>query len=186
MNGDANLECPACSNPLIRRNCGGVEVDVCEHGCAGIWFDNFELEKFDEPHEHAGEALLDITRNPNVNVDHSKRISCPKCAGIVMMRHFFSAKHQVEVDECPSCRGYWIDDGELRQIRSLFNTEQERHSAADRYFADILGEELEVLRESDSVDQSVPAKITDLMGYLCPRVFEETIARWLDLDRKLP
>jgi len=26
-------------------------VDVCQNGCGGIWFDNFELEKVDEKHE---------------------------------------------------------------------------------------------------------------------------------------
>jgi Zn-finger nucleic acid-binding protein len=33
-------------------------------------------------------------------------------------RHFFSAKRRVEVDQCPNCGGYWLDAGELNQIRA--------------------------------------------------------------------
>lgn len=33
-------------------------------------------------------------------------------------RHFFSARRQVQVDECPNCGGYWLDAGELAQIRA--------------------------------------------------------------------
>jgi Zn-finger nucleic acid-binding protein len=33
-------------------------------------------------------------------------------------RHFFSAKRRIEVDECPNCGGYWLDAGELAQIRA--------------------------------------------------------------------
>ena len=96
------MNCPACSNELTQMTVGDVTVDVCKDGCGGIWFDNFELKKFDEPHESAGEELLDIERNPDVQVDHEQRFNCPKCDGIVMMRHFFSVKHKVQIDECPA------------------------------------------------------------------------------------
>ena len=47
-----------------------------------------------------------------------------------MMLHFFSVKQQVQVDECPSCAGIWLDCGELLRIRSEFKTEDERKQAA--------------------------------------------------------
>jgi len=43
------MNCPACGNILEQMTVGDVTVDVCQRGCGGIWFDNFELEKFDEP-----------------------------------------------------------------------------------------------------------------------------------------
>ena len=52
------MNCPACGNVLEEMKVGDVMVDVCQGGCGGIWFDNYELEKFDEPHESAGEELL--------------------------------------------------------------------------------------------------------------------------------
>ncbi len=128
------MKCPACSNVLQKMSIGDVTVDVCKGGCGGIWFDNFELKKFDEPHEAAGQTLLDIERNAELVLDHANRLKCPKCEDLVMMRHFFSVKKKVQVDECPGCAGFWFDAGELRAIRSLFNTEQEREQAAKNTF----------------------------------------------------
>ena len=31
----------------------------------------------------------------------------------------------IDDGECPGCAGFWLDAGELRVIRSLFNTEEE-------------------------------------------------------------
>ena len=128
------MKCPVCSSQLREKTVGDITVDICEGGCGGIWFDNFELKKFDEPHESAGETLLDIEQDESITFDHSKRLKCPKCDDIVMMRHFFSVKKEVEVDECPNCAGVWLDPGELGKIRDLFNTEEERHEAAKEYF----------------------------------------------------
>ena len=52
----------------------------------------FELKKVDEPHESAGQALLDIERDKNLTVDLAQKRHCPKCEDIVMQQHFFSVK----------------------------------------------------------------------------------------------
>ena len=49
------MKCPACEKELQQITIETITLDVCEGGCGGIWFDNFELEKVDEPHESAGE-----------------------------------------------------------------------------------------------------------------------------------
>ncbi len=112
------MKCPACYNELIPFNLGGVTVDACKGGCAGIWFDAFELQNVDEQDEVAEEWLLRLERNPEIQVDPSRRRECPRCEGIPLRRHFFSAKREVEVDLCPACGGYWLDAGELEQIRA--------------------------------------------------------------------
>jgi uncharacterized protein len=75
------MECLVCGNVLTRMTVGGITVDACEGGCGGIWFDRYELMRVDEADESAGEGLLDIDRDPNVKVDLSKRLDCPKCPG---------------------------------------------------------------------------------------------------------
>jgi Zn-finger nucleic acid-binding protein len=90
------MNCPACGNILQEKTVEDLVVDVCQGGCGGIWFDNFEIQKFDEPHESAGEALLDIERDESIVIDHTKRLKCPACDDMVMMRHFFSVKKEVE------------------------------------------------------------------------------------------
>ncbi len=112
------MKCPACFNELTPLQLCNLTVDVCQGGCGGIWFDAFELQKVDEEDETAGEPLLNIQRDERLVVDKSRKRECPRCAGVKLHRHFFSAKRQVEVDECPGCAGYWLDAGELALIRA--------------------------------------------------------------------
>ena len=73
------MKCPACGNELKAVGVGDITVDVCENGCGGIWFDQFELQKVDEAHESAGEKLLHIKRDSGASVDPNARLNCPKC-----------------------------------------------------------------------------------------------------------
>jgi len=162
------MKCPACENQLQQMTVADVTVDVCKGGCGGIWFDNFELKKFDEPNESAGEALLDIELNKTVAVDHSKKLKCPKCDDIVMMRHFFSVKHEVEVDECPGCGGIWLDAGELKHMRSLFETEQQRKQAAEEYFSELFGNQLAAMKAQDDTKVAKARKFAHMFRFICP------------------
>ena len=172
------MKCPACSNVLQEVAIGDVTVDVCKGGCGGIWFDNFELKKFDEPHESTGEALLDVELDESIVVDRTKRLKCPKCDDIVMMRHFFSVKKQAEVDECPGCGGFWLDAGELRMIRSLFNTEQEREKAADRYFSDVFHNELAQVEAGNEAELNKARKIANMFRFICPSYYIPGKQNW--------
>ena len=112
------MKCPACFNELTELHVGGLTVDACRGGCGGIWFDAFEMQKADEERETAGNALLEIPRDERLVVDSCRKRECPRCAGVKLYRHFYSAKRQVVVDECPNCGGYWLDAGELALIRA--------------------------------------------------------------------
>jgi uncharacterized protein len=112
------MKCPACFNELKELQVGKLVLDACQGGCGGIWFDSFELQKVDEESEAAGEPLLHLQRDERLIVDPSRKRECPRCAGVKLHRHFFSAKRRVEVDQCPNCGGYWLDAGELALIRA--------------------------------------------------------------------
>ncbi|UCG46431.1 MAG: zf-TFIIB domain-containing protein [Phycisphaerales bacterium] len=172
------MECPACGNSLKEVTVEGITVDVCEGGCGGIWFDWFELQKVDEPHESAGEGLLEVERDEGVSVDRSKRLDCPKCDGIVMMRHFFSVKHEVEVDECPGCGGFWLDAGELGKIRSLFESEQERHEAADKYFSDLFAADFAAMEEENRAKLEKTRKVAKMFRFVCPSYYVPGKQAW--------
>ena len=172
------MRCPACSNSMQQMNAGGIKVDVCKGGCGGIWFDNFELKKFDEPHESEGVMLLEIERDESIVTDPEKRLKCPRCDDIVMMRHFFSVKKKVEVDECPGCGGFWLDAGELANIRSLFETEEQRHKAAQEYFAEVFGDEFAKMNaESEEKLQKVQ-KIANMFRFICPSYYIPGKQQW--------
>jgi Zn-finger nucleic acid-binding protein len=112
------MKCPACFNQLTEVQVGSLRVDVCQGGCGGIWFDAFELQRVDDSEEAAGERLLEVQADPAVVVDNTRKRECPRCSGVKLHRHYFSARRRVEVDECPNCGGYWLDAGELAQIRA--------------------------------------------------------------------
>lgn len=172
------MNCPACDNVLKEMTVGDITVDVCENGCGGIWFDKFELHKVDESHESQGEHLLETKRNENIKVDHTKRRKCPRCKNIVMLRHFFSVKREVEVDECAGCGGYWIDYGELRTIRTQFATEEERKKAADAYFTDIFDLELTKIRAQSQESAEKARKIAKAFRFICPSNYIRGKQEW--------
>jgi Zn-finger nucleic acid-binding protein len=95
----------------------------------------------DDQDEVAGEAMLHIQRDPAVQVDATRKRACPKCEGVKLKKHFFSAKRRVEVDECPNCGGYWLDAGELARIRD----EKEQAAKAGQVRASLSSAEIRYL-----------------------------------------
>ncbi|HVA30143.1 MAG TPA: zf-TFIIB domain-containing protein [Gaiellaceae bacterium] len=163
------MNCPACGHVLSSRTAGEVNVDVCEGGCGGIWFDHFELKKLDEESETAGEHLLDVRRDPAVVVDPAERYSCPKCTDdVVLMRHFWSVKREVTIDECPECGGIFLDVGELTRIRAEFPSEEARHAAADAYFSEVVDPLLDRQRAADEAQFAQAQKFAHAFRFVTP------------------
>ena len=172
------MNCPACNHPLSERTAESITVDICADGCGGIWFDNYELEKVDNATESAGEALLEFQRDESVSVDHTARRKCPKCEDQIMMRHFASNNRDVEVDECPSCGGVWLDAGELGRIRALYATEKERDKAFDTYFHDVFGEELTRLRAEGEENALRAQRFARMFRFICPSYYVPGKQTW--------
>jgi Zn-finger nucleic acid-binding protein len=166
------MNCPVCENELSEMVVDNITVDICKGGCGGIWFDHKELDKFDEPHEAAGESLLDVEKDENLKVDHDKRRECPRCSDkIIMMRHFSSVKREIEVDECPKCGGNWLDTGELLRMRNAFRTDKEKDKAAGKYFAEVFGTELKETREESGKKLARARKFAHMLRFICPSYY---------------
>jgi Zn-finger nucleic acid-binding protein len=165
------MNCPACKNDLAEIMIDDIAFDICERGCGGIWFDKFEFQKVDEPHESAGEKLLGISKDPSVVVDHNEKYNCPKCENVIMVKHFYSVKKEVAVDECPSCGGFWLDYGELGQIRGLYASDEERQKAAKEYFENIFGEELKSMKKKGEEKHEKAKKIARMFRFICPSYY---------------
>jgi Zn-finger nucleic acid-binding protein len=112
------MKCPACFKKLSEIRVGSVKIDVCEGGCGGVWFDAFEMERVEREHHGAGDSLVNVRRDPALRVDFSLKRACPRCPDLKLKRHFFSARKEVEVDQCPNCAGYWLDADELEKIHA--------------------------------------------------------------------
>ncbi len=172
------MNCPVCNYQLKQLTVSNIQLDACDGGCGGIWFDRFELAKFDEPHEQTGEALLNLKRSPKVAVDEQARIKCPKCPDAILMRNFFSVKRQVKVDVCPSCAGTWIDVGELGTIRSEFLTEAERAKAAETCFNEMFKDPLAELRNPSAGEREKVKRVVNLFRFICPSYYMEGKQPW--------
>jgi Zn-finger nucleic acid-binding protein len=172
------MNCPVCERQLKERTVSGIVVDVCDGGCGGIWFDCYELQKVDEPHETAGESLLDIPKDPRVRVDFKKRRFCPKCHDAVMMRHFASIKREVEVDECPKCGGFWLDADELKQIRKQYRSEEERTQAAKQLFTEITERSFADIHAESREKMERRRKMARMFRFVCPSYYIPGDQKW--------
>lgn len=172
------MNCPACSNQLSIKTVSDVNLDVCDNGCGGIWFDQFEFKKFDEPKEPDVETLLNINRTKKISVPKTSQHNCPKCIDIIMMRRFSSVKHQVTVDECAQCAGIWLDSGELHEIRNEFTSEADRQKAAEALFSEMFDPHLNKLKTESAAKLKKAQTVARALRFICPSYYIKGKQDW--------
>jgi Zn-finger nucleic acid-binding protein len=129
------MKCPACGGEMVRENFG-INVDVCERGCKGLWFDRGELRMLDEHDEGLGAALEAALRAPRRNDEKRGPLTCPAC-GIPMHTHAYARDRAVNVDECYKCGGFFLDSGELKEIRDHYMADADVKAYADQIIASV-------------------------------------------------
>ena len=107
------MKCPACKSDLHEKNAGSMTLDVCYGGCGGIWFDSSELNRLTAK---AAATLHTIWQAPVSAPKLNEPRECPRCPGLVLERKWFSDARKVEIDQCPTCGGVWLDAGEFSRI----------------------------------------------------------------------
>lgn len=117
------MKCPVCGKEMVQETFG-VDVEVCESGCKGIWFDRGKLRMLLESNEGLSAALEAALRHPRNNDDKRGPIKCPKCS-IPMQTHRFNRAREVNVDECYNCGGFFLDSGEITDIRDHYMSDAE-------------------------------------------------------------
>ena len=165
------MNCPACGTAMTEMTVGNVKVQACKGGCGGLWFDEWQLGKVDQPDQSAGEALLNIPQNPAVKVDQNQRRKCPRDSDIVMMRHFWSVKRDVVVDECPKCEGIFLDPGELAGIRADYKSDAERHQAAHAYYNEMFDKQLAGMLRQDKAKLESARKVAGIFKFISPSYY---------------
>ncbi len=147
-NTDIIITCPACGKDMVKVFLPeqGINLDVCLEGCGGIYFDNREFQKVDEAHEDITPLVEVFEGKRFKKTDESETRHCPVC-GSIMVKNFASSKHEVQVDECYSCGGKFLDFGELEKIRSEYATEQERGADAIKELYSAAGVYLDAFNE---------------------------------------
>ncbi len=111
------MNCPRCKTQLSVETINDIrisfDIDTCPN-CGGTWFDKGELEKIDKVIEP---ILFEIRKIPGKS-EQLEVLNCPSCDHHPQLE---KAEHprdkKVIIDYCPSCKGIWLDRGELEAIQ---------------------------------------------------------------------
>ena len=118
------IQCPKCTTPqtsdrppMETLKFAGIELDTCP-SCNGCWLDSQE----------AGQ--LTRSRGANrveIELQQLKpgELSCPRCRRTPMEVGQHIAVPGLFLDQCPSCKGVWLDRGELTTLLSHRSTSKE-------------------------------------------------------------
>lgn len=163
------LRCPACQKEMTKVfiPSEGINVDICLDGCGGIYFDTREFKYFDEQDENIEEIVKAAEGKTFAKVDESLPRTCPVC-GARMVKNYASVKKEVQIDECYSCGGKFLDHGELEKIRAQYATEEERSADIMKEVYSTVGVEikrLEAENEELRAKRSWTKKLFDKLIY---------------------
>ena len=170
------LVCPACGKEMKKVFLPelGFHIDICVDGCGGIYFDNRELKKVDEQHEHLDDVITEVENADysHVQIDESAVRICPVC-GAKMVKNLTSVNGEITIDECYTCGGKFFDHGELTKFREEYPTEAERSKAVIKSFLySSEGAEVSYLSKSSG---RVNRKLDDRNHSLCGKLFNKLI-----------
>jgi len=115
------MNCPRCRTELDPRKTDGVEIDECRD-CRGVWFDAGELRRVkDQSDPDLGWMDVELWKHEDRFRIAAKPAECPKCSRAMVAVDYGDTG--VEVDFCSSCRGVWLDAGELENIVASLSDE---------------------------------------------------------------
>lgn len=88
-----------------------ITIDRCP-ACRGTWYDDGELKALLGPH-YDYDTLMQ-----NMEPEEST-LTCPACRVPMIGLEYHARRFTVNLDHCTHCRGFWLDHGELDQLRDL-------------------------------------------------------------------
>lgn len=113
------MKCLRCENVELEVQVKGegadvFEVDACK-ACSGVWLDADELGKLDD---NLFVDVETIDYQPASASAEDAVITCPRCKVKMDKVHPGGFANTV-LDNCPQCKGFWLDAGELEKMRDV-------------------------------------------------------------------
>lgn len=104
------MNCPACRDVALRAAMTrqGVEVDHCP-SCGGVWLDKGEIFHFARVPRVVGDALVAARQGAAAGERPSPKTGAP----MLRLRLAAEGGPALELDECATTGGLWLDRGEL-------------------------------------------------------------------------
>ena len=123
-------DCPRCWVPLkkepIQVWLRKVNVDLCPK-CNGIYLDDGELRTL------TGNFSLAKWLTDYLGVDSDSKLVCPGCGGVMDAER----PGDIEVEVCLNCKGIWLDEGELEQLRLLTGADFRKGALSNEKLAEL-------------------------------------------------
>lgn len=123
------MKCIGCCREMAERleqtPRGPVYYDVCDN-CGGMWFDVGEM---DAMVLQVFDSVESSSRNKAMGILEPIR-KCPRCKDRWLDKVFFLAYSEVLLDYCRTCRGFWLDGGELELINQNLKELKEHNKIA--------------------------------------------------------
>lgn len=115
--------CPKCGGTLAEAERQSVGHEVCK-SCNGLWFDSFALDVLFAKHAtlSAG-STKDFMALP---LSEASELSCAACSEPMKT----GTKDGISIDWCGSCRGVFLDEGELSKLVEWRRSRKNREDLA--------------------------------------------------------
>ena len=108
---DKKIQCPRCWVEAEKNEVEifgpNIIIDVCPK-CNGIWLDPGELGKLLKDRKMTEYLTKDI------GTQSKSQLVCPRCGGLMDIE----SAEDTEIDVCLTCRGVWLDAGELEDLKT--------------------------------------------------------------------
>ncbi len=109
--------CPVCGIDLKEIVYHQKNVDRCPQ-CKGMFFDQGELESLAGIADIYSRLELDEDDiDAQLPRERTDQLACPHCRTPMETQHL----GPVEIEQCPSCRGFWLDQGEIVALKIAEN-----------------------------------------------------------------
>ncbi len=161
------MKCPACENELTEHKVSGVQVNICSGSCGGLWFNLTQTRKIEYLKSGAGSALLHFELADGVKTYRGAEHPCPQCKTTLLYRHFFSKKHDTEVNQCAKCSGFWVDVGGL--VKIMESSREDKKELIEKYFTAIMDEKISGMNLGNQDVAQAAKLITNIFNFLRTR-----------------
>ena len=161
--------CPADGSVLSAFEIDGLCLDTCSK-CGGLWFDRDELRRAEHLADPGVEWMdFEIWRSLDRFRIEPRAHACPKCKKPMTRLRYGNTR--VEVDNCSSCGGVWIEAGGFERIIRALEDEAARRPASE-YMRQTLREALTMLEHPSRI-ASEWSSFKQVYGLLKLRVMVE-------------
>ena len=115
------VRCPACGKEMVKIFANKTAyIDICLDGCGGLFFDNGELEKFNQPNKKIDDILYFYEGNVKFEKPSKNKQRICACGAYMNEINYGETK----IDACSLCKAKFLDAFELQQIRDSYKTKK--------------------------------------------------------------